>query len=665
MPPRRPVPPSHLTLASVTPQPQTAHGSLDANGARDRQPEIQPEASLRVLATSDLHANVMSFDYAANRPMHGHGLAQMASMIAAARAGHSCTLLLDNGDFLQGTALSDLATLPRRRRDHPVIAAMNTLGYDAAALGNHEFNFGLGLLRRVLSQARFPILSANVLTERADLVLDDETLAPPFVILDRVVTDQTGCRHPLRIGILGLTPPEVLIWDREHLHGRLQARTMVESARAWVPYMRRLGAEVVICLAHTGISDTPGQAGSEGQATALARIEGIDALVVGHSHRVFPHRGPHLDPLVQPAEGRIAGKPAVQPGHNGSHLGVLDLTLRRGPEGWEVAASEVRVNSVSEVVAGLPASVIRRHAAPLRQALQADHRAALEWTRRQIGRSALSMSTCFALVADTPVMRLLARAKVAHVRAALRGTPEADWPILGVGTPFRAGGRSGALNYTSLSAGALTVRHLFDIYPYPNSIVAHRASGAEVVEILERAAAQFRHLRPGGRDQVLIDPEVPVFAYASIIGLTYQIDLSQPARYDGRGILARPQAHRIRDLRLDGRPVQPGDRFVLASNNYRTGGTFGLPPTPPQDILAEDGTLCTAALRRFIESAGPITPELLGLDQPGWSLMPMPGTTALFDSGAMAEAHLAEAAGLRPEFLGLTEEGFRRYRLHL
>ncbi len=205
----------------------------------------------------------------------------------------------------------------------------------------------------------------------------------------------------------------------------------------------------------------------------------------------------------------IHGKPVVQPGHNGSHLGVLDLILRRDEDGWAVARAEVRADSVSEVVAGLSTDVIRRNAAPLRRAVQADHRAALDWTRRQIGRSTFAMSTCFAAVADVPAMRLLAAAKRAYIRDVLRATPAADLPILALATPYRAGGRGGALNYSDLPAGPLTVRHLFDLYPYPNTIVAHRATGADLAEILERSAAQYLQLRPGGIDQPLIDRPTP------------------------------------------------------------------------------------------------------------------------------------------------------------
>jgi hypothetical protein len=267
------------------------------------------DLTVRILATTDLHANVLSYDYAAHRPLFGQGLAQTASLISAARAEVPDAFLFDNGDFLQGSALADLAARARRTKPHPVIQALNALRYDAVTLGNHEFNFGLDVLQRAIADAQFPVVSANVLRRRADHPLGDDTLAPPYALVDRQLTGPDGRRHRLRLGVLGLTPPEILRWDREHLGNRLHTRPMVEAARAWVPEMRRAGADLVLCLAHTGIGHPGGGVDAEGQATEIAEIDGIDLLIAGHSHLVFPFRGLHPDPRVNPAEG-AAGRQA-------------------------------------------------------------------------------------------------------------------------------------------------------------------------------------------------------------------------------------------------------------------------------------------------------------------------------------------------------------------
>lgn len=628
----------------------------------------QPQAArstdvlLRVLATTDLHANILSYDYAANRPMNGMGLAQMASLIASARAAAPGALLLDNGDFLQGTALADLAAQGRRRRGHPVIGAMNALAYDAATLGNHEFNYGLQVLERALAQARFPVVSANILRRRdPGGPLEDDTLAPPHAILDRVLADGTGRPQAIRIGILGLTPPEILWWEQAHLSGRLDARPMIEAACAWVPALRQAGADVVICLAHTGISE-PG--GHDGLGIELAELPGIDALVLGHSHLVFPHRGRHPDARVDAAAGLVAGKPAVQPGHSGSHLGIMDLRLRRGAGGgWTVAEAEVRAESVSEVAAGLSPANIRRHAQGLRRAAGDDHRAALARMRRTLGRTDVAMSTTFAQVADTAALRLLGLAKIGHARRALAGTAWEGLPVLASVTPYRSGNYGGPLNYTRIAPGPLSVRHVFDLYPFPNTITGLLVSGAALAELLERAAAIYAQIVPGGQDQRLIDPFFPAYAFVTVIGASYEIDLSQPARYDTLGTLIRPQARRILNLRRGGLPVRPDDRFVLITNSFRASGGPGTGLSPAEVVL-DRRELCTDVLRDHILRQGRIGADTLALAE-GWSLRLLPGTTVLFEAGPDAMDDGAEAAHLRPEVAGLTKDGFHLLRLHL
>ncbi|NGM44849.1 2',3'-cyclic-nucleotide 2'-phosphodiesterase [Rhodobacter sp. SGA-6-6] len=644
-------------LAEREPEPltQPAETAPLPEPAADRQDEVL----LRVLATTDLHANILSYDYAANRPLHGQGLAQMAGLIAAARAGAPGALLLDNGDFLQGSALADLAAQGGRRRVHPVIGAMNALAYDAATLGNHEFNYGLPVLDRALAEARFPVVSANVLRRRGEGgPLEDDTLAPPYAILDRVLADGSGRPHRLRIGILGLTPPEILRWDQAHLSGRLDARPMVEAARARLPELRRAGADLVICLAHTGLA---GPGGREGIGIELAELPGIDALVLGHSHLVFPHRGLHPDARVDAAAGRVAGKPVVQPGHSGSHLGIMDLRLRRGAGSWTVAGAEVRAESVSEVAAGLPAAAIRRHAEELRRAVGPDHRAALAWTRRELGRTEVALSTAFAQVADVAALRLLGLAKIDHARRALAGTAWEGLPVLATATPYRAGGRGGPLNYTRIAPGPLSVRHVFDLYPFPNTVVGVLVTGAELAEELERAAALYAQVVPGRAEQRLIDPAFPAHAFTTVIGISYRIDPSLPARYDPRGALVRPQARRVLELRRGGVPVRPDDRFVLVTNSFRASGALG---GGPFEVVLDRHELCTAILRDHILRQGRIGPDTLAPAE-GWSLRPLPGTSVVYDSGPEAMEHRSEAAHLRPEGAGLTAEGFQRLRLYL
>jgi len=539
--------------------------------------------------------------------------------------------------------------------------------------GAHEFNFGLPVLQRALAAARFAVVSANVVTARGATPLGDTTFVPPFALIDRVLIDSAGQPQRIRLGVLGLTPPEILLWDREHLEGRLEARPMLEAARAWVPRIRAAGADIVVCLAHTGIAERFGRPESEGLATEIAAIDGIDAVIAGHSHLVFPEVGsnllPHPDLRVDPKAGFLCGKPAVQPGHIGSHLGVIDLVLQRDAGGnWARRDAQVRAISVSEVVAGLSAPEIRRYAAPLRAAIGADHSAALAWTRRPLGEIKADISTFFAQVVESRAMRLVANSMFDHARRGLAKTSAADLPMVATATPYRAGGRGGALNYTDIQTGDLSVRHLFDLCPFPDTLVAMRVTGAELVEQMERAAALFAQIVPGGQDMPLINPAFPGFAFASFHGVSYQIDPSAPARYDERGAMICPGARRILAPRIDGRALRPDDALVLLTNNYRTGGTLGICPPRKEDLLLDKLHQCTDVLRAYIEACNMENPTACvaaGGSGESWSLLPLPGTRVTYDTGAGAVDHLDEVAHLRPEFVGLTEAGFHRFRLDL
>lgn len=624
------------------------------------------EVQLKILATSDLHANLLSYDYAKNQPIFGQGLAQAVSLIAAERAANPNAILLDNGDFLQGNALADMAFERRSSRMHPVIAAMNAIGYDAAALGNHEFNFGLDLLAKAIAHARFPMVSANILTTRGERPEQDKTYAAPFTIIERVLPDQTGQMQRVNVGVIGLTPVEILLWDRRHLIGRLDARPMVEAAKMWVPILRKAGADLVICLAHTGIPQGWAQE-EECHAATLARLDGIDALIAGHTHRVFPFRGTNPDPQVVPNDGTIAGKPVVQPGFNGSTLGVIDLSLQKRADGWNIASARAQAISVSEVTAGLSQQHIRTSAKLLRAAILPDHRATLAWVRRPLGRSTVAMSTFFAQVGLVPIMSIIAESKIDYVRKHLKGSEAQSLPILAAVSAYRTGGRGGVMNYSQLLEGDVSMRHVLDLMPFPNTLVAHQINGAEIREFLERNAAAFHQVTAGLEDQPLINPAFPTFSFTTIHGLSYRFDLTQKCRYGINGMLVDPKSRRVADLTFNGQPVTDDMRFILASNSFRTGGGMGHSRPGANDVVLDDNTLCSQMLRDYLAGIGTITEELVAavIGKECWRIKSIPGASVFLDTGIAAEDHLQEAALLRPTFTGLTESGFRRYRLHL
>ncbi len=622
------------------------------------------QVHLRLLETTDLHVHVMPYDYYSDRACDNVGLARTATLIAAARAEAQNALLFDNGDFLQGNPMGDYIAFSRGLADgdvHPVIAAMNALGFDASTLGNHEFNYGLDFLLKALAGADFPVVSANVVIRPGTIPRRDRTLVPPYVILDREVIDGVGVSHPLRVGLIGFVPPQITSWDRRHLEGRVMTRDILEAARSWLPRMREEGCDLIVALAHCGIGSTRHSDGMENAAVPLARLPEIDALMTGHSHLVFPAPEFAGAADVDAGRGTIAGKPAVMAGFWGSHLGVVDLLLQRDGPDWRVLASESAARPISHrpenqapvaCVASTPAVV---------DGVRAMHEATLGYVRRSVGRTEVPLHSYFAMVAPSPAVQIVAAAQRAYIAEMLRSSDFAALPVLSAAAPFRAGGRGGPGFYTDVAVGALAIRNVADLYFFPNTICAVKVTGGQLRNWLERAAGAFNRIVAGAPDQVLQDPEFASYNFDVIEGVSYQIDLAQPAKYGPRGDLLNPGAARIAQLRHAGRPVAAGDQFIVATNNFRANGGGEFPGAAAENVVfTGPDTNRDILVRHFV---GQGTADLPAA--PNWSFVPMPGTSVLFETGPGARDHPAALSALRAEDLGDAPSGFVRFRLRL
>ena len=249
------------------------------------------QAHLRLMETTDLHVHVFPYDYYSDKPRDTVGLSRVASIVKELRDEATNSLLLDNGDFLQGNPMGDYIAYERGMKEgdsHPIITAMNTVGFDAATIGNHEFNYGLDFLMKSMAGADFPAVLANVALETGASPLQDKTLFKPYTIMDRTLTDGAGATHPIKIGFIGFVPPQIMNWDSRHLVGNVIARDIVETAKAYVPQMKEEGADIIIALSHSGIGPADAADGMENASVPLAAIDGIDAILTGHHHAEFP-----------------------------------------------------------------------------------------------------------------------------------------------------------------------------------------------------------------------------------------------------------------------------------------------------------------------------------------------------------------------------------------
>jgi 2',3'-cyclic-nucleotide 2'-phosphodiesterase / 3'-nucleotidase len=590
---------------------------------------------LRILETTDVHMNLLDYDYYQDQPTAEHGLVRTYSLVKAARAEVKNALLFDNGDLLQGGPMGDFVARGKPLQPgqmHPAFKVMNAMRYDAANIGNHEFNYGLPFLRQSLSGAAFPYVNANI-------HLDEGAGQPganaftPCVILERSFTDEAGARQALKIGVIGLVPPQVMLWDRQALQGKVVPRDMVEAARRFVPELKARGADVVVLIAHTGFEMGETVFFAENAIAKLAELPGIDAILFGHSHGEFPGTFFNRHPKVDLQRGTINGVPATMPGFWGSHLGVIDLVLDKSDGGWKVTDGRAHLRPIWDRANRKP---LVDADAGLARLVQAEHEGTLAYMRAPVAQTRTPIQTYFARVADDPSVQLVSQAQMAYARRALAGTPHADLPVLSAAAPFKTGGRAGA--YTDIPAGPILRRNVSDLYVYPNTVTAVAITGAQVREWLEMAAIAFRRIDPAGPpEQDLLDHRIPSYNFDTLDGVTYRIDLTQPARYERSGQLVAPEARRIVDLRYNGQPIDLAARFVVVTNNYRASGGGNFPGLDGSNIVLSAPDENREALMQYLAAAKTVDPSA----DANWRVLPVPGVKLRFLSGTGGLAHLA------------------------
>lgn len=614
-----------------------------------------PVVKLRIMETTDLHVNIMPYDYYRDAADDTVGLARTATLVKAARGEARNSLLFDNGDLIQGSPLGDFIAYRRGMKKgdvHPMVAAMNELSYDCGTLGNHEFNYGLEFLQNSLGAAKFPLVCANVVKANG------ETLQKPWIILDREVVDEAGAKQKLKVGVIGFVPPQIVQWDKAHLDGKATTTDIVDAAQKHVPDLKKAGADIVVALCHSGIAGGERKGGEENAALHLAKVDGIDVILTGHQHFVFPG-GKEFNniPGVDAKAGTLHGKPAVMAGFWGSHLGLVDLELTKEGDAWKVASFRTEARPIYDRVDRKVVAKVDSDAAVV-AAVKADHEATLKYVREPVGTTAVPIHSYYSLVADDASVKLVAEAQAWYVADQLKASAFKDLPILSAAAPFKAGGRGGPNYFTDIKPGPLAIKDMADIYIYPNTIRVVKVTGAQVREWLERSAGIYNQIDPAkGGEQDLINPKFPAYNFDVIAGVQYKIDPTQASRYDNDGKLVNADARRIKDLTYNGKPVADDQQFLVVTNNYRAGGGGNFPGNDGTTIVFEAPDLTRDAIMRYIIEKKEVAPKADG----SWSLAVPANVTMTFLTGPNAAAY--QPSGIKVEKMGDAAEGFVKYRV--
>ncbi|MEQ9918700.1 bifunctional 2',3'-cyclic-nucleotide 2'-phosphodiesterase/3'-nucleotidase [Pectobacterium aroidearum] len=622
---------------------------------------------LRVLETTDLHSNMMDFDYYKDTPTDKFGLVRTASLIHAAREQATNSVLVDNGDLIQGSPLGDyMAAKGLKAGDvHPVYQAMNTLDYSVGNIGNHEFNYGLDYLHKALSGAKFPYVNANVLDAATG-----KPLFTPYHIEKKSVKDRDGKVHSLRIGYIGFVPPQVMVWDKANLTGKVTVEDITESAKKWVPEMRKQGADLVIVIPHSGLSAEPYKAMAENSVYYLSQIPGVDAIMFGHAHAVFPSNDFANIKGADIKQGTLNGVPAVMPGQWGDHLGVVDFTLNNDSGTWKVESAKAEARPIYDKA---QKKSLAAEDDKLVKVLADAHKDTREFVSKPIGKSADNMYSYLSLIQDDPTVQIVNNAQRAYVEHFIQGDPDlADLPVLSAAAPFKAGGRKNdPASYVEVEKGQLTFRNAADLYLYPNTLVVVKVNGQQVQEWLECSAGQFKQIDPSKREpQSLLNWDgFRTYNFDVIDGVNYQIDVTQPARYDSECALINDKAHRIKALTFNGKPIDPKATFLIATNNYRAYGEKFAGTGEKYVAFAspdENRSVLAAYISAETQKSGEVKPQA----DNNWRLAPIVSDTPLdirFETSPSekAAAFIKEKAQYPMTSVGNDETGFAVYRLDL
>ncbi|PFK45931.1 bifunctional 2',3'-cyclic-nucleotide 2'-phosphodiesterase/3'-nucleotidase [Bacillus cereus] len=608
---------------------------------------------LRILETSDIHVNLMNYDYYQTKADNKVGLVQTATLVNKARKEAKNSVLFDDGDAIQGTPLGDYVAQKGLDGDyvHPLYRVMNLMKYDVISLGNHEFNYGLDYLNKAISKTQFPVINSNVYKDDGDNNEEnDENYFKPYHVFEKEVEDESGQKQKVKIGVMGFVPPQVMGWDKANLEGKVKAKDIVQTAKKMVPKMKAEGADIIVALAHSGVDQSGYNAGMENASYYLAtEVPDVDAVLMGHSHTVITDK--------------FNDVPVVMPGVFGSNLGIIDMELKKVNGKWEVQKDK-SLPSVRPISDSKGNALVESDQ-KLVDEIKDDHEATIKYVNTPVGKTTAPINSYFSLVQDDPSVQLVTNAQKWYVEKLFAENGQYSkykgLPVLSAGAPFKAGGRNGATYYTDIPAGTLAIKNVADLYVYPNTLYAVKVNGAQVKEWLEMSAGQFNQIDPAkAEEQSLVNVNYPTYNFDILDGVKYEIDVTQPAKYDKDGKVVNQNANRIVNITYDGKPIADNQEFIVATNNYR-GSSQTFPGVSKGEVVYQSQDETRQIIAKYMKETPVINPAA---DQ-NWAFKPITAEklNTTFDSSPNAQKYIAKDAKI--SYVGPSENEFAKYAIDL
>ena len=563
----------------------------------------------KVMATSDLHANLMNYDYFTGSTTNNTGLVKAATVIKEEKVKADKSqdekidnvLLVDNGDTIEGTPLANLYAIKnpvKPGQKYPVYEALESLGYDMTTVGNHEVNYGMNFIKQITkANTTMGTVCANIKDSKTGQLVFD-----PYKILTETVVDSKGQERELKIGITGVVPTQILNWDKVMLNGEITVDEMDEAVKTYTKKMKDEGADIVVVLAHTGYgTETTDVKGLENAGYAISMIDGVDVVVGGHVHQSAKYN-------VKKSNGDITQY--VQPLNAAKEVGVVDLKIdvnedENGNVTYSINDDETTINNIS--------TKDKANDAATEAVVKKYHEATDAYVNAPSGQITKDLNSFFTLVADDPSVQIVSDAQKAYVENLIKNNDASlakykDLPILSVAAPFKAG--TSADNYVDIKAGGLAIRDLSNLYKYDNTVSVVKLTGSDVKEWVEFCTNMFNTIDLNStEEQDLINRDFPTFLFDVIDGIEYEIDVTKDPKYDKNGKVINTDSSRISKITYNGEPLDLDQEFLLATNNYRAGGN-SFPWQGRQEIVYNSTDESRDVLKKYIEDAGKLEPSV-------------------------------------------------------